>query len=230
MILIFLCYILVSFVVSTRTLNLSQEQIDDLATSLDAEFPGSVDALFQWAREETVLDELEAIYTSTAPSPPQTNQHKTAMGLYILSKNPLMTEDMLDSVLRRIYGQEAVAERFAKRMIKSSQAFITVPTWYHTYWTRATLDRIPFSRAMEGLFRLISAQKSLGVVRENDIRFSMSGPPARALARIWLNFCVNVKPTEIACMHTIGAGEVTMTFETSQKALAFLAIRTMLGK
>ena len=229
-----ICLLSIELVLSSNTHRLgglTQEYIDQFTSNLNNEFPGSVDMLYRWALEEEALDTLEQKFQYTSID----SHHglQTSMALYILSKDPLMSEERLDGELRRIFGPQSIEKNMAKRLMRSSRAFTSVPVWYHSYWYNVQLNRIGFNEAMEGLYTLIATQKALGVIPPGDVRFSMTGGPAGALARTWKMFCLRDYNGTGAPPFVSALGsntDLTMTIETRKKAYQFLAIRSFLSR
>ena len=185
----FLPFLLLNFALGS--LNISKKRISELADEFEAEFPGSVDWLQQWAVAEYELDKMKDLFEGqkiSLPLPNYTSRFAIATTFYILSTNPDMSVVEFAGHVARLLGPNCAKTSFVQKTYQSAQSTLRVPDWFFSHIIMSRAAGLSKEAMYESLYEFVGNMRNGGAIATDDLRFSNGDGKIRGLAHLWNRF------------------------------------------
>ena len=193
---------IVKFVVSSISLIAASSPTDEVAGTLEAEIPGSLDWFVEWAKEESLLDRYIAAVHGRIPLATNVPRITAIHAAYLLYyENPELPIQEFESILRRGIAENRIesSQSNANKLSGVLDFMTTVPeslfvvlaaghTWHGSNPQRIAQDTreafavTPNALGQSEYFHLVRNEKQL-------VRF----------IRAWLIFCIESLNTSPTC-------------------------------
>ena len=209
--------------ITAHTFNFTEERISQLSNVLEYELPGSVDWLHEWAIDESISEELEAVVDGrNRPSP---EMKKGSVAMFLFSLNPDIPLFIFMGILDRIYGSaNSTTEEILRYYLRMS-ASRSIPDWLYRHLREAKAVQLPRDQVHVTVSKLVAFMQRIGRIDPRDSRFNSGSDAIRSLTALWLRvgFTTNtLSPQPVEFNPT--SQEWVLTRSTSQETFRHLAI------
>ena len=222
-----LLWLITTIVSSWASLNIPAERVAELAEEFERAIPGSVQWLYNWAREESIIDQLNMVVEgslnrSTLPS---SDFMIESVAFYLFSINPNIGIDEYSQNMYRIVGPSRVTPASISRQYNIVKTTASVPYWFYSILSSCRAENIPREHIMVNLIHGIDRVRSMGRIRDGDYRFPKHNRRIRGLVYIWLYYgLASGTDTVSPSVFDSDTGEFVLTLETQQEVFRRLAI------
>ena len=185
----FFCLLLLVNLVSA-SITFFPESVSKLAADLEAEVPGSVQWLYEWAVAEELLGKMGDLFDGKSRLVQNASpKFATAVSFFIMSTNPEMTFVEFVTHFRRIIPDVQYASvEFVSSSYYQGLTPLRVPDWFYQHLLVSRATGLKKDEIYASANTLAQTMRDGGAIKTDDPLFTPNERKVRGLAHLWLRF------------------------------------------